>query len=488
MTLRRQVMSGIVWTSLGQYSVQGLTLVTFFIMAKLLTPEEFGIAAIASTVVGVLTLVRGFGFGQALVYYEDDNEIAKTAFWFVNLMGLFFFALIFFSSPFIAEFYSIPLLEPLLKVLGLSIVFFALRLVPQSLLQKDLKFKHKQIPIIVSKLLYCVTSIGLAFAGFGVWAIVIASVLDSAILAFIYLVMSPFRPSFSLRIDHLRRLFGFGIFALANEVVISLYFMVDRLFLGRFLGMADVGYYQMASKFGYLTSTHMGGMLFEITFPVYSRLKHNIEIIRDFFLKTMKHSAMILFPSTVAIIVLGPVFLETVYGDKWHYAVTPLCIIAVAGLFRTLAIPAATVFYGIGRPDVEFYVKLGRLITVIFLLYPAAKLGGLIGVALLFSINQIIFAMIILTLTCRKLNINRIQMFDTIRVPLKATVIFVLMLAVIKVAVRTEPWNLVRFLVFSFVLAVLYIGILFVVDRKTAYLCYKFLRHPVGTFQEIVDK
>ncbi len=478
---RKELVRGLLWTNIGQLAVQVMTAASFFALVYFLTPFELGLYAMAEAVIGVIGVVRGFGINQALVFKRSSNgSVEQSAFWFLLAAGLCFTILTIVIAPLASSFLSAGGLLPVLQVLSFTYVLFAIRLVPQALTQRSMLFKERQKAIIGAQMLYSVLVVLLAWRGYGVWSIVIAAIIKEGSLGLAFLKIAGFRPALHFQWGDIRELMGFGGFALANEAALILYYACDRLVIGNTLDIAQAGYYQVAAKIGYLASIHVGALVYEVIFPYYAKIKENIEDLAETFQNANRAVAYVNYPVTGFVIVIGPAFLAAFYGTKWAGAAFATAIMAVAGFFRMAAHASGTLFYGLGKPRIDFYFKASSLLFLVPFIYVMARSHGLAGAVLGIAVNQALFTVIMVMVAASMLGVRAMEVVKIQAHPVMGTVT-AMAASYLFLSVTQIGKAAVIFLGFFFV--AVYLAAVCLMDAHARRIVTGFIRSPLETFR-----
>jgi len=379
-TLRQETFSGIKWVVFSSFSQKLLGLVTTVFLARLLTPSDFGLFALAFVLIDGFGLFKSLGVDAALVRQKEETEEATdTAFCLVPLIGLLLAALLFVVAPFAAALLKNPQLSPIVRALSVIFVFSCLAMVPVILLQKRLLFWKKGVSELVSNLSYSVTAVALAFLGYGVWSLVVAYLLKTAVLTVLVWVFSHFRPKFRFRKDLALEMLQYGKYIFGGSLLLFLKNECDNIVVGRILGLSALGFYALSMSISNFPSEYVIGRMFGVFFPVFSKLQDDEEALRRGFLKSIKLIAMIAIPFGLALTVLSPLFLRVIYGAKWLPAAEILRFLAVGGIFKALAGSTTPVFLAKGRSKLDFWINVIHVSLFFALIIPLAGLFGLKG-------------------------------------------------------------------------------------------------------------
>ncbi|KPJ54339.1 hypothetical protein AMJ39_00955 [candidate division TA06 bacterium DG_24] len=422
MKVESAVRRGLFWVSFSTSARQGIEFCTALFLAALLAPEDFGVFAMASLVIGWMGMVRDLGFGAALIHNQEEiEESAHTAFTLITGTAVVLCAGTWAVSPIAARFFGTSELTAVLRVLGFSFIIISLRVVQATMLQKNLNFKKNSIPPLISSLAHGIVCVSLALLGYGVWSIVVGSLFGNALLTVHYWFISPFRPRLRFKWQTARRLVGYGNIALLDNILIFLLMTFDRAAIGRILGVKPLGYYDFAYRVANLPATRVTRVVSNVMFPVYSRLQRDVNELKQTYLQTIRYLAIIVVPVSAALAGLGPSFAVLLYGGKWVPALGALRILVIYGVTTGIGAPAATVLYALGRPRDSLTINAIKGALTIGFIYHSAVHGGIIGVAALFATVQVVATALLIWRANRLLGIEAADYLHWLGLPAGCT-------------------------------------------------------------------
>ena len=349
-------------------------------MARLLTPEIFGLMAICSMVIRGIEIFTETGFGAALIHRQERFEDARdTAFTLWVLRGAGLSVIAFFVAPWIAAFYNEAVLKSIVAVIGISFVLTGFSNINTIALQKELDFKRLTYLEQVGGVLSTIIGLSLAYWLRDVWALVYAQLASSVISVVLSYVMVPGRPRFRFDPVIARELFSYGKFMTGLAVVVFLTNQLDSAMIGKLLGMEALGFYTVAYTLANIPSTNLSKVIAKVLFPMFSKLQADLPQLRVEYVRGVRLVAAVVVPISVAIVVLAHDIVMALYGAKWITAAVPLQILAIFGCFQALWMLNGYLYNAIGKPHIDFYMNTSRLVLVLGLLYPLTVSYGLVG-------------------------------------------------------------------------------------------------------------
>lgn len=329
-SLKQKTFKGTIWSAVEQFSVQGIQFVVMIFMARLLMPSDYGIIGMIGIFIAVCNSFINSGFSNALIRKQDRTAVDEsTVFYFNIVVGFFLYGVLFFCAPLIARFYEEPILTPVTRAVGLSLIFGSLCVVQRSQYTIRIDFKTQARASLSAAALSGITGISLAYFGFGVWALVIQQIVSMVVNSSLLWIFSPWRPIRAFSWTSLKTMFGFGSRLLASGLLDTIYGNMYSLVIGKIFSAADLGFYSRAKGFGSIASSNITNIIQRVTYPVLCKLQNNDEILRDGYSRIMRVTAFIVFPLMFGIAALAKPLVITLVGEKWLFSATllvPICL------------------------------------------------------------------------------------------------------------------------------------------------------------------
>ena len=306
------------WSALMEIVSRTATPLITVVLARFLTPADFGIVATAMVVISFGQMIWDAGLSKALIQTKEDSvNAAHVVFWTNLALGAIIYVLLFISAPWVAIFFKSPTSSSVLRVLGIQILIGSLTSVQTSLFIRDLDFRRLMWVKMLTASVPAIFSIPMAMIGYGVWALV-AGMLTGQILNLILLWShSTWRPGFRYDFALARKLMRFGCWILLESVAGWLQVWGDNLIVGRFLGVVDLGIYRLGWTMTHIAFSIILGPLLRVAYPAFSRLQDD----RDGFLRSFHKSNRLLMafaiPMGVGLVFLGHDLALALFGEKW---------------------------------------------------------------------------------------------------------------------------------------------------------------------------
>ncbi len=352
-------------------------------MARLLTPGVIGVFAIALLAMTLLNVFTHTGFEQALIQKREEIEGDLNSVWTVQILrGAALALAVFIAAPLVARFFRTPEVGTPLQVLALSPLLVGLTNVGVVYFQRELDFRRRYILVIGADLVSFIVVVAAAAILRSVWALVLGFLVRDAVTVVLSYLLHVYRPRLQLDMPRLRRLSRFSRWVSGNRIVTYLANEGDDILLGRLLGAATLGLYQVGYRISSLVSTEITQVLGRATFPAYSRVQGEVERLRRGYVIGLEATSALAFPLTAGILLLGAEFVGVFLGPKWMPMVPAMYILAVAGLLRAIALTSSSLNRAIGRPERQFWMVFARLVAMGVVIYPLTVNQGIVGTSI----------------------------------------------------------------------------------------------------------
>jgi O-antigen/teichoic acid export membrane protein len=464
--LDRKLVRASAWLALSYGGNQIVTFVVAAIVAHFVAPVAFGLVALASVAVVALTTLQESGLGLALIQRRSDVEAAAgTVFVFTTTAAAAMYAVAFAAAPLLARVFSQPRLTDVLRVLALTLVIRGVALVPGAMIERELAFASRAKGELAGAIVQAIVAVPLAIGGLGVWSLVAGQLAAQAVQSATFWVVTPLRPSPRLfEFGLLRELSRFGRHVTAANIVYFIDTNLDTATVGRLLGAANVGFYNLAWRLSNLPATGIGYIVGRVMFPAYSTLQDDKAAFRAAFLSNVRRVALVSLPVGLGILLAAHQIVVGIFGDRWEPAVGPLQILAVFGLIRAFSGTTAPALQAAGKPQLIFLlnvVHLAALCAALLALTPPFKLAGAASAVVIAAVASFIpaywFALRVLELPLR-------QVIANVRRPVLCSVPLVITLLVARAATAALP-SAIQLLVLVVCGSTIYGGSVFVGAR-----------------------
>jgi O-antigen/teichoic acid export membrane protein len=399
--IRGLVMRGFAWKASSQLVAQGSRIVVAVVLARMLSPHDFGVAAMVLVVSSLVLVFGDLALGAAIVQRKELSEAqCSTAFWCSIAAGAgFTLAGIAVAGP-VASFYGEAEVKPLLTVLSFSFLIASLAATHEALLVRNMEFRAVETRRMIGTLVGAVFAVIVAVHGGGPSAVIAGQLATSTVTSALLVKRSHWRARFTFSGTALRNLGGFSIFVLGHRLLYYLHRNADNLLIGRVLGATALGVYALAYNIILIPFSRIGGPVAQVMFPAFSRLQDQPERIAALWLRGTRVVGAITVPALCGLVVVAPDFVRVVLGERWAEAVPVIQILAWVGLLQSLQTLNSEILQARDRTSSMFAFSIG-----FFCAHLAAFVIGLhwgvIGVATAYAISSTLVEPIFMWLTAR---------------------------------------------------------------------------------------
>lgn len=328
-SLKGKTVRGVVWSSIERFSVQGVQFLVMLLIAKFLTPADFGLVGMLAIFLAVAQSLIDSGFSQALIRKQDRTERDNsTVFYFNIVASALLYALLYVSAPWVADFYKEPQLCLLMRVLCLVVVINSFAVVQRAIYTATINFKIQAKASFTAALLSGGVGICLAMSGYGVWTLVWQQLLNAGINTLLLWGFSHWRPRLLYSWQSFCELFTFGFKLMLSGLLDTLYMNMYSLVIGKVFAPTSLGFYMQAQHFVQLPSSNITGILQRVTYPMLCMLQDDDDRLRKEYRQLLRLSAFIVFPLMCGLAGVSYPLVEFVLGEEWLFVaalIIPLC-------------------------------------------------------------------------------------------------------------------------------------------------------------------
>ncbi len=467
MALKAQAVSGVKWGGVSMCVVTTLRFITLAILARLLSPSDFGLMGMIMVVIGFAQAFADMGLSNAIIQRQGVAESHLSSFFWINVLsGILIFVFILLLRPIVVIYFKQPSLSSYLTFAAVIFLITPVGQIFTTLLKKDLKFKTLSKIEIAGTVVYSVSTIGLALAKFGVLSLIfgqlILSLFTVGILFFVF--RKTWLPRFHFSIKEIKSYLSFGAFQMGERALNYLSANIDYIIIGRFLGPAALGFYTLAYQIMISPLTKINPVITNVAFPAFSVIQDDNSRMRRGYCKAIKYISMVSFPILVGMLVVAPEFIRLVYGAKWESSTIVLQIFCLVGVSKSLGNPVGSILLAKGRADIGFYWNIFTVIMVSIAVIVGVN-WGIVGVAVAILTLQIPFFFIIQPIVNRLINLTFSQYFKAIQSPFLCSVIMLAGISLLQLSLGNINM-LFHFIMTVSVGAIIYTVSYYVNDRE----------------------
>jgi teichuronic acid exporter len=378
--IKQKTITGLLWSFLDSFSSQGIQFIVGIVLARLLSPREFGLIGMLSIFIAISQSFIDSGFTTALIRKNNcTKEDYSTIFYFNIIVSVFFYLLLFSFSGAISSFFNEPQLKSLIQVLGIGLLFNSLAIIQKTIMVKELNFKIQMRISFTASLLSGLISLLMAYQGMGVWSLVALTLSRFGISTILLWVWSTWRPIMVFSMRSFKDLFSFGSKLLISGLLDTGYRNVYNLIVGKFFSASELGYYVQADQFQTLPSQNLVGVISKVSFPVLSSIQNEPEKLRAAYKKLIKSTMLFTFVLMIGLAAVAKPLILTLIGEKWLPSVIYLQMLCFVGMFYPLHALNLNMLQVQGRSDLFLRLEIIKKIIAI----PTIVIGVFFGIKVL---------------------------------------------------------------------------------------------------------
>lgn len=376
-SLRDKTITGMLWSFSDSIAGQAIQFIVGLILARILTPAEFGLVGMITVFIAVSQSFIDSGFAQALIRKPGaDEKDYSTVFWFNLAAGLVFFALFFAFAPAIARFYKEPQLLSLTRVLSIILIINSFGMVQRALLTRRIDFRQQTIITVASAVISGGIAIWMALSGYGVWSLVWKSLIGYLVQSVMLWWLSSWRPVLVFSKESFRDLFAFGSKLLISGLIDTVYRNIYPLIIGKVFTAEDLGFYSRADQFTKLPSQNISQVVQRVSYPALSQLQDNDEKLKTGYRKVIITTMYISFVALLCLAAIARPLIVVLIGEKWLPAVPYLQLLCLGGMLYPLHAINLNMLKVKGRSDLFLRLEIIKKLLAV----PVILAGIFIGI------------------------------------------------------------------------------------------------------------
>lgn len=375
-TIKESTIQGVKWSAVERFSVQGIIFLVGLIMARLLTPSDFGIVGMLSIFLAVSQTFIDSGFSNALIRKIDRTDLdCSTAFYFNVVIGAVCYAILFGVAPIIASFYNMPILKDVTRVLAITLFLNSLTVVQVALLTVKVNFRTQAKVNLCSSLVSGGMGIFLAYTGWGVWALVYQQICRSAINVLLFWIAAKWRPMFKYSWDSFYELFSYGSKLLLSGLLHTFYLNVTNLVIGKFYSSKDLGFYDRGQQLGKIPMETTVNIFQRVTFPILATIQNDNEHLISAYRKYIKVSSILIFFCIFLLAALAKPIIVILLTEKWNESIIYLQLYCLAHMLNHITRINLNLLQVKGRSDLYLRLEIIKKTISLIILLIAAPFG-----------------------------------------------------------------------------------------------------------------
>lgn len=367
--LKQQTKKGLYWSFFNQFAIYGMNFCVGIVMARLLSPSDFGITALPAVFMSVVLILQYGGLSDALVRKPDlSDKDLSTAFYYSVCVGIVLYLALFFSAPWIADFYNTPVLIPLVRITALGFLWGPLSTPQNVILKRKLDFKTPTKISIIIRIVSACVGISMAYMGYGLWSLVISGLISSFLTTFLNWYVVRWFPKTGWSKDSFKYLWNYGNKIIVSSLLDTLYNNIAPIFIGKFYSPAELGVYNRALGYAAMPSQNVTGVIQGVTFPVLSKMQNDDEALARNYRRMLKATAFIIFPIMMMLSALARPLVIILVTAKWESCVILLQIICFSLMWYPVHAINLNLLQVKGRSDLFLRLEIIKKIVGVSIL------------------------------------------------------------------------------------------------------------------------
>jgi teichuronic acid exporter len=396
MSLKQKTISGLFWSLIDSVANQGIQFVFGIILARILSPKEFGLIGMLAIFIAISQSIIDSGFTQALIRKKSCTQTDYSTVFFFNLfVGLLLYFILFVFASTISSFFNEPVLKSVLRVLGLSLIFNSLSIIQKARLAKEINFKLQTRISITASVASGIVALIMAYKGFGVWSLVSLTLVRFFLNSLLLWVWGKWQPVWEFSVISFRELFSFGSRLLVSGLIDTIYQNVYYLVIGKYFSSTELGYYTRADQFNALPSQNLQGIISRVSYPVLVTIRDDLVQLKSAFKKLIRSTMLISFVLMIGMAVVAKPMIIVLIGEKWIPAVEYLQMLCFVGMFYPLHALNLNMLQVQGRSDLFLRLEVIKksiavpvIIIGVFYGIKAMILGMFINTLIAYYLNS----------------------------------------------------------------------------------------------------
>lgn len=376
--LKEKTLSGVKWNAIGRFSTQGISFVIGLILARLLSPADYGVTGMVGIFFAIAGTFIDSGFGSALIRKKDCTDVDySTAFYFNAVVGLICCVALSLAAPFIADFFNTPILADIVVVMSINMFISSLSIVQGARLTAAIDFKTQAKISLITTIFSGIVGIAMAYNGFGVWSLVWQGVFANILRTILLIFFTRWYPKWQFSKESFKYLFGFGSKILTASLLHTIYANLSTMIIGKHYSAKDLGYYSRGESMASLPSSNITSILGSVTYPILSKIQDDDTRLISVYRKYIAITSMVIFFGMFLLAALAKPLILTLLTAKWLPSVIFLQVFCFALMFDHLCQLNLNILYVKGRSDLVLRLEVIKKTISISMLVAAIPFGVL---------------------------------------------------------------------------------------------------------------
>ena len=376
MSLKKQALSGVKWTFIQQFGVQGIGFVVSIILARLLQPEEFGLIAMITVFIGIGNALLNAGLGSSLIRSKEvDEEDYATVFYFNLVVSVIVYFLVYILAPYIASFYEQPVLISLIRWLSLSFIINAFALIQQTRLTKLMDFKTQTLVAIPALIIGGVVGVSMAYLEYGVWSLIAFNLVKTFANTIQLWIYSKWKPLWVFNVSKFKKHFNFGYKLTLSSLLDTVFTNAYNIIIGKFFPVAQLGFYQRANSLQMYPVGTISAIMGKVTYPLFAQIQDDNTHLKSVYKRILQMNVYILAPLLMVAGVLATPLFRFLFTEKWLPAVPYFQILLITGILYPIHSFNLNILNVKGRSDLFLTLEIVKKALIVLTIIIAINYG-----------------------------------------------------------------------------------------------------------------
>ncbi|MFH0422996.1 lipopolysaccharide biosynthesis protein [Streptococcus sp. A11] len=472
------ISSSVKWASLAEIVSKLIGPITTMILARLLTPEDFGVIASITMLLSFCDIFTDSGFSKYVIHHhfddsKEENDVFNVSFWSNFILSVLIYTIIFVFSGSVSRLLFGSSKELLLRIAGLNIIITSFSAIQNALIKKRFKFKIHFYVRVLYTLVPLFITLPLAFTLKSYWAVCIGNLLNALINSAVLLYFSDWRPTFSYPVETLKKIYSFCFWSMCEGIVYWMIIWVDTFFVSIYFSTYQLGLFKNPSNMVISIMSIISATIMSVVFTTLSSLRNKPDYFEDTYSLIAKLAAYIVFPMSAGMFLFRKTIVSILFGSSWLPSADVLGIIAIYyGLNIVFILINGETFKALGKPKILFISQVAQLIAILVFCFAGAQFGfhTFLVTRLLVVFVQILLTMFFVRKVHSRLNFRMIQ---SVLHPIVATFFLIIEIYLMKLVVVS---NLGMDIILILISIIAYIGFIYIIFKKDFWELYNFFR------------
>lgn len=401
-SIKSKTAKGVFWSSIERFSVQGVQFIVLLIIARILSPKDFGLVGMLTIFIAVADSLVDSGFSQALIRKQDRTETDNsTVFYFNVVFSIIIYLILYATAPFVADFYGVPQLVLLMRVLCLVVVISSFGVVQLAIYTAEINFKVQAKATLTGAIVSGIVGIFLAWYGYGVWALIWQQLVNVFVRTILLWFFSSWCPKWVYSWNSFRIMFGFGSKLLISTLIDTIYNNLYQIVIGKVFSASALGHFSQAKHFPNIPASTITNVLQRVTYPSLCTMQDDNVRLRGAYRELLRLSAFVVFPLMCLLAGVADPLVEILIGSKWHYASTLIVPLSFSMMWYPIQAINLNLLKVKGRSD--WYLKLEIIKKIVGVLILIATIPFGVTIMCWFRILSSIVSLVLNTYYTGKL-------------------------------------------------------------------------------------